>query len=246
MPSNAIHDLACATQRLDHLKQFYALLASLEERLGGARRLSDCSGYMKWPVRGIYFFMEAGEVRANTGDCPRIVRVGTHALKAGSKTKLWTRLRQHKGVASTGGGNHRGSIFRLIVGAALIKKDGLNSPSWGKDDSAPREVRKLEQPLERIVSTRIGEMPFLWLAVEDEAGRGSLRGYIERNAIALLSNYGRHPIDQPSSTSWIGHHCNREKVRTSGLWNSNHVHEDYDPAFLGVLTRLIDEMEIPA
>ena len=88
-------------------------------------------------------------------------------------------------------------------------------------------------------------MPFLWLAVEDEPGRGSLRGYIERNAIALLSNYGRHPIDQPSS-SWLGHHCNREKVRASGLWNSNHVNEDYDPAFLGVLTRLVAEMEILA
>ena len=66
--------------------------------------------------------MEEGEVRAETGDCPRIVRVGTHALKTGSKTKLWTRLKQHKGITRTGGGNHRGSIFRKIMGAALIKK----------------------------------------------------------------------------------------------------------------------------
>ena len=231
--------------RLDHLKQFYASLASLEERLGGARRLSDCSGYMKWPTRGIYFFMEAGEVRANIGDCPRIVRVGTHALKAGSKTKLWNRLYQHKGVTSSGGGNHRGSIFRRIVGAALIERDGLDYPSWGKGDTAPREVRKLEQPLERTVSTVIGDMPFLWLAVEDEAGPESRRGYIERNAIALLSNYDKEPIDPPS-TSWLGHLSDREKVRASGLWNSNHVNEDYDPAFLGVLTRLVAEMEIPA
>ena len=245
MPTHTTHAAPTTAPRLEHLKQFYALLASLEERLGGASRLSDCSGHMNWPARGIYFFMEACEIRASTGDGPRIVRVGTHALKTGSKTKLWTRLRQHKGVARSGGGNHGGSIFRLIVGAALIKKDGLNYPSWGKDDSAPREVRKLEQPLERIVSTRIGKMPFLWLAVEDEAGPDSLRGYIERNAIALLSNFGRHSIDPPSS-SWLGHHCNREKVRTSGLWNSNHVHEDYDPAFLETLARLIDEMEIPA
>ena len=245
MSSNAIDDLACATQRLDHLKQFYALLASLEERLGGARCLSDCSGYMKWPTRGIYFFMEAGEVRANIGDCPRIVRMGTHALKAGSKTKLWNRLYQHKGVTSSGGGNHRGSIFRRIVGAALIERDGLDYPSWGKGDTAPREVRKLEQPLERTVSTVIGDMPFLWLAVEDEAGPESRRGYIERNAIALLSNYDKEPIDPPS-TSWLGHLSDREKVRASGLWNSNHVNEDYDPAFLGVLTRLVAEMEIPA
>ena len=231
--------------RLDDLKRFYNSLALLEKRHGGARRLSNCSGYMKWPARGIYFFMEAGEDRAVTGNGPRIVRVGTHALKAGSKTKLWTRLKQHKGTVRSGGGNHRGSIFRSILGAALIKKDGLDYPSWGKGDSAPPEVRKLEQPLERMVSTVIGDMPFLWLAVEDEPRPESLRGYIERNAIALLSNWGKQPID-PLSTSWLGHLSDREKVRASGLWNSNHVNEDYDPAFLDVLARLIDEMEIPA
>ena len=87
-------------------------------------------------------------------------------------------------------------------------------------------------------------MPFLWLAIEDEAGPESLRGYIERNAIALLSNWGKHPIDPPSS--WLGCNSDREKVRSSGLWNSNHVNEDYDPAFLEVLERLIVEMKIPA
>ncbi len=245
MPTHTTHAAPTAAPRLEHLKQFYALLASLEERLGGASRLSDCTGHMKWPARGIYFFRETDEVRADSGNGPRIVRVGTHALKPGSKTKLWTRLRQHKGVARSGGGNHRGSIFRLIVGAALIKRDGLDYPSWGKGGSAPREVTEREQSLERAVSTVIGEMPFLWLAVEDEAGPESLRGYIERNAIALLSNYGRHPIDPPS-TSWLGHHCNREKVRDSDLWNSNHVDEDYDPAFLDVLACLIDEVGVPA
>ena len=148
MSSNAIHDLACATQRLDDLKRFYSSLALLEKRLGGARRLSYCSGHMKWPKRGVYFFRETDEVRADSGNGPRIVRIGTHALKAGSKTKLWTRLKQHKGVTSSGGGNHRGSIFRSILGAALIKRDGLDYPSWGKGDTAPREVIKREQPLE--------------------------------------------------------------------------------------------------
>ncbi len=189
--------------------------------------------------------METGEFRSDTGDGSRIVRVGTHALKTGSKTKLWTRLKQHKGVTSTGGGNHRGSIFRKIVGAAMIDRDNLDGPSWGKGDTAPREVRKSELSLEKIVSAHIGEMPFLWLGIEDEPGPDSLRGYIERNAVSLLSNYGKHPVDPPS-LSWLGKHSDRGKVRNSGLWNSNHVDEDYDPAFLDVLARLIDEMEIPA
>ena len=231
-----------AMSRLEHLKQFYASLALLEKRLGRARRLSDCSGRMWWPKRGIYFFLEPGEARNDTGKGPRIVRVGTHALKAEASSTLWKRLRQHRGVALTGGGNHRGSIFRRLVGRALIKRDRFDYPSWGKGDTAPREVREHEQPLERAVSTVIGDMPFLWLAIEDEPGPDSLRGYVERNAIALLSNYGKHPIDPPSR-SWLGYSCDRKRVRTSGLWNSNHVDETYEPAFLDTLARLIDQME---
>ena len=228
-------------RRLNHLDRFYSILSALEKSLGGARKLSDCSGRMNWPRRGIYFFFEPGERRSNTGDGSRIVRVGTHAIKSGSGTKLWTRLSQHRGQVLLGGGNHRSSIFRLIVGAALIERDGHDYPSWGKGRSASREVREGEQPLERAVSALIGDMSFLWLSIEDEPGPDSQRGYIERNAIALLSNFGRPPLDPPS-LNWLGHFCNRERVRTSGLWNSNHVDDDYDTTSLDTLERLIDQM----
>ena len=229
--------------RLDHLKRFYASLAVLEETLGGARRLSDCTGRMGWPKRGIYFFMESGEVRTDTGTGLRIVRVGTHAVSVGSRTRLWNRLSQHRGSARSGGGNHQGSIFRSIVGMALMKKDGHDCPSWSlsRRGTVPRDVRAREQPLEKAVSTVIGNMPFLWLAIEDEPGRDSRRGYVERNAIALLSNVAKRPIDTPSH-SWLGHLCDVEKVRASGLWNSNHVDEAYAPAFLDTIDRLIDQM----
>ena len=59
---------AMSHERLDHLKRFYALLAVLEETSGGARRLSDCSGRMNWPTRGIYFYQEPNESRSDTGD----------------------------------------------------------------------------------------------------------------------------------------------------------------------------------
>ena len=233
-----------ARSRLDDLWLFYSHLHSLESRVAGPRQLSDCSGRMQWPARGVYFFRESSEARTDTGEGPRIVRVGTHALKATSGTTLWNRLSQHKGQARSRGGNHRGSIFRLLVGTALIGRDGHRCPSWGQCSSAPREVREREQPLENAVSTVIGAMPVLWLAIDDEPGPDSLRGYIERNAIALLSNFGRDSIDLPSP-SWLGHHCNRVRVRESGLWNSRHVEEPYDPQFLDTLARLIDEMEMP-
>jgi hypothetical protein len=225
-------------ERGELLTTFYSLLERLEKSIGGARSLADCSGRMKWPKRGVYFFRESGECRPDTGDGPRIVRVGTHALKTASGTKLWTRLSQHKGQLGTGGGNHRGSIFRLIVGAALITRDGYDVPTWGDGNSAKSDVRNVELGLECEVSQVIGRMPFLWLSLDDEAGPASRRGYIERNSIALLSNYNRPLIDPPSQ-DWLGRRCDRERVRNSGLWNSNHVDESHDPAFLDELAWLI-------
>ena len=231
--------------RLDHLNRFYSSLGALENRVAGLRRLSDCSGRIHWPKRGIYFFTEPGENRTDSGHGPRIVRVGTHAVTATSKTTLWDRLYQHKGYVRSKGGNHRGSIFRLLVGTALIERDGLDFPTWNTHrNNAPPEIRERERPLERIVSRIIGEMPFIWLAIDDEPGRDTRRAYIERNAIALLSNYGKPPLDPPSR-SWLGQHCSREKVRASGLWCSDDVDKDYDPSFLGILANCVDQMEPP-
>lgn len=183
--------------------------------------------------------MEEGEIRTDSGTGFRIVRIGTHALKAGSKTSLWNRLSQHKGQEKSGGGNHRGSIFRLILGTALDKEQAC--PTWGRGNNAHRHVRDLEIPMERKVSQVIRAMPLLWLSINDDAGAASLRGYIERNAIALLSNAGKDALD-PSSVTWIGHDCTRDRVKASGLWNQNHVDESYDPEFLSALERSIEEM----
>ncbi len=100
----------------------------------------------------------------------------------------------------------------------------------------------MEQPIEKVVSETLGAMELLWIPIEDATGPGSLRGYIERNAIALLSNYRGSAIDPPSS-DWLGKFSNRDKVRQSGLWNSNHVDEDYEPAFLKAQDRLVGAMK---
>lgn len=226
--------------RFVHLVRLYELLRILGEAVGGPRLLAECNGRSGWPPRGVYFFMEAGEPRTDTGSGPRIVRVGTHALKAGSGTSLWNRLSQHRGQARSGGGNHRGSIFRLIVGTALIARHAYDFPTWDdRTSKASADIRGAEAALEREVSKTIGAMRFIWLPVDDEPGAGSARGDIERNAIALLSNFGKEPIDPPSP-AWLGHMCSRERVRQSGLWNQNHVDEQYDPAFLGRLEALIE------
>lgn len=233
---------------LDH---FYDLLTALEEYLGGKRCLGGCNGRMDWPERGVYFFFEPGEARQGR-DLSRVVRVGTHALKSGSRTTLWNRLSQHRGVASTLGGNHRGSIFRLLMGMAIRNREGVTEPaSWGSGadigQAARRfgvdreEVRIGEDPLEQKVSTHVRTMPFLWLAVDDPPGPDSERGLIERNSIALLSNYHREAQDAPSD-DWLGRQCDRQRVRLSGLWNNNHVDEAYDGGFLRILERRVADM----
>jgi hypothetical protein len=223
-------------RRLQDLIHFYSLLDQLERTIGGARSLAECRGRMKWPARGIYFFREAGENRSDTGEGPRVVRVGTHALKTGGSTTLWGRLSAHRGQLGSGGGNHRGSIFRLVIGTALIARDGHKFPTWGEGSSAAKDVKAEEIELERAVSEVIRTMPFVWLEINDEPGPASMRGKIERNTIALLSNFNKSPLDPPSP-NWLGRYCNRDRVRVSGLWNQNHVDESYDPEFLDDLER---------
>lgn len=234
------------TRRADVVR-FYELVDEQAVRCGGAALLSDINA-RTLPKRGVYFFFEAGEARRESGTGLRVVRVGTHALGEGSRSTLSQRLRQHRGGQS-GSGNHRGSIFRLLVGAALMS--GEMEPhcrSWGIKGEARKaaallgasheEIKAIERPIELAVSRYIGAMPVVWIDIGDEPGPSSARGRIERNAIALLSNMDRAPIDPPALT-WLGHYSARPLVRASGLWNQNHVTEAHDPSFLEDVERFV-------
>jgi len=227
--------------RRNDLDRFYEIIATLRERCQGFRCLKECTRRSGWPGRGVYFFFEDREFRED-GSKLRVVRVGTHAVSANSRTTLWNRLHTHKGTSS-GCGNHRGSIFRKRVGEALLQVRGYSpgiGASWGIGNSAPRSTRLAELPLERDVRTVIGSMPFLWLEVNDTPGPASDRAYLERNCIALLSNFGKEPIDGPCER-WLGLHSPQETIRKSGLWNTNHVDDGYTPVFLDVLEKYVRE-----
>lgn len=230
------------SNRIADVRRFYEILSALETRVGGATTLSQCNGRMAWPSAGVYFFFEPGEVRSTSGIGRRVVRIGTHGLRKSSKTTLWHRLGQHRGVARTGGGNHRGSIFRLLVGEALVLRDGLPAATWGSPEPGDLSAANSEHAIELLVTKRIGAMPFLCVAVGDPPGPLSKRGLIERNAIALLSNASRAAID-PAASSWLGKHSGRDLVRRSGLWNNNHVEEEYSPSFLEALAKACDETQ---
>lgn len=230
------------------LDRLYSLFDDLERQVGGKRRLRDCDGYMDWPNRGVYFFFANGEYRAD-GDPLRLTRVGTHAVSEGSGTTLWNRLRTHRGALSgtyEDGGNHRGSVFRERVGEALVERHGLHDeyPQWGDGSSAGRDLRLDELDLERRVSDYIRDLPFLWVNVDDEPSSDSDRAYLERNVIALVSNYNEKPTD-PRDDRWLGYDSPSEKIRRSGLWNVDHVDEACDPNVLDRLAEAIAETDPP-
>ncbi|MDS0299770.1 hypothetical protein NDI76_13555 [Halogeometricum sp. S1BR25-6] len=258
------------------LDRLYALLARLDERVGGARRLGDCTGRMDWPARGVYLFLAPGETRAGSG-ARRVTRVGTHAVSAGSSTTMWDRVKQHYGTGARSsahphGGNHRGSVYRRRVGEAFVERYALHDryPDWGTpripEGRERSDVRDEEYPLERRVSAFLRDQPFLWVDVDDEPGPDSDRAYLERNLIALLSNYSsvrkssltdrttscgrvsnrlrtplydRSPID-PRRSDWLGDYARSAKIRTSGLWNVEHVEESYDPTFLDAFEAAVE------
>jgi len=215
--------------------RFYEALYELSSRVGGPRTLSD--GHpARWPVHGVLFFCEPGETRPNGSH--RVTRVDTHALTAKSTNSLRQRLCTHRGCVSgsrPGGGNHRASNFRMRVGTALLARGqwpGGVRDSW-RDKRADFSARDAEYLLELAVTEHIGGMPFLWLSVPDRADRAM----IVRQAIALLSR--RSGGVDPASPQWLGLAADVEKVRTSALWNVDHVDETYDPTSLDTLERLV-------
>ena len=223
------------------LMRFYRLMDELQALNGGLHRLATAGANHRWPSRGVVWFYEKGENRGDTGTGGRIVRVSTHALKPELNSSLWERMSQDAT------GSHRMSIFRTLVGLSLRDMTGNTEPqSWGRErpnnqaESAP-PPDKPELALEAAVSVYIGQMPFVMLAVDDEPGPRSARAFIERNSIALLSNYARPPVDAPSA-SWLGRRCGREKVRQSGLWNTGHVDAAYDPSFMETMKTLMEDM----
>jgi len=235
-----------SVEHANALNRFYGILDRLEQTCGGCRVLETCDGRSQWPARGVYFFFETDELRTN--DRRRVVRVGTHALTSSSRTTLWDRLSQHRGQLNgrwAGGGNHRGSVFRLHVGEALINRGGWSdevAESWKRSrKQVIAGARDIEYPLEQAVSAVIGAMPLIWVAVDDEPGPESERGLIEAGAISLLSNE-RRPGDSPTA-AWLGLHAARASIRESGLWNVRHIDDVASAAFLDVLEECVNAME---
>lgn len=225
----------------DPLEQLYQTLADLREQIHGPYYLDDVDGTLDWPDRGVYFFFSPNsDLRTMSPADWRLSRIGTVGVSEGSSNTLWNRLRQHRGNVRgkyADGGNHRGSIFRLHVGRALIEKHGWHDqyPHWGEQnpDAETTAVREQEHDLEQQVSAYIRDLPFLWVDVPGEPGPDADRAVIEQNLIALVSHHRR--TAGPSDLDWLGYHSEKSEVYQSGLWNVRHVSDLFDPTAIDLL-----------
>jgi len=190
------------------------------------------------PKQGVYFFFDDDEPTKFSTTVPRLVRVGTHGVSAGSVATLRNRLRTHLGTRA-GAGNHRASVFRLHVGRAIIERDRLQQryPNWGKGQSASKNITELEAPLESMVSDYIGNLRVLFIPVLDTAGTGSMRATIERQFISMFTE-GVCAIEE-SSLRWLGRFSDKLSIKHSGLWNVRDVGSEYDLKFIPLLDGLL-------
>lgn len=227
--------------RINDINTFYTLLQEIEIKFP-RRSLGDLLNLKnKIPKQGVYFFFDQIETRENSNDL-RVVRVGTHAAQANSKATIKQRLSQHKGPEKLFG-SHRASVFRELVGYALINRDNLPKNKWGvREEKSNKIVLDSEKELEQNVSLYLRDLRFTILEIEGEASKNNDRAYIERNTIALLSNYCRPKIDPPS-TNWLGSLTQKEKIVESGLWNSNYVDiSNVDADYFKKMRYYIDKM----
>ena len=222
---------------INHIKMLYSSLNFLVQNSGGVRLLKECNGKLYWPSKGVYFIYDNAESSIIANGCPRIVRVGTHAVSIGAKSTLWGRLKTHKGL-NNGGGSHRSSVFRLHVGNALINRDNLSCDTWGVGQNACKEIRQQELFVEEKVSEYIGDLGVAVLAVDDEASALSDRAYLERNIIALLSSIN-YSFEFPT-TNWLGLFSPKDMIRLSSLWNINCVRDSFDDRLFAKLNQYID------
>ena len=222
----------------------------LEGRIGGRRMLADCNWHELAEPRDLLLLRSRGSALQLGRRVVRRAGRSPHWLEAGGRRTLWARLSQHRGTARARGGNHRGSMFRLLVGIALAQQQGIDlPPSWGVGGDPGAAARRLgpdragvklvEAELEARVSHHIRAMPFPSLNVWDEPGPRSERGTIGRNAIALLSGY-REPALDPPSVGGLGHSTDAASGAQAAGTTTTCRDSDYSGSRAGVFSNCVD------
>ncbi|MGK9370145.1 hypothetical protein ACSSWA_14705 [Melioribacter sp. Ez-97] len=188
----------------------------LHELFNGLPRCRFPFDELAIPRNGIYVLFEEGEYAHGLD---RIVRVGTHT----GDNQLPSRLKQHFVNE-----NKDRSIFRKNIGRAMLQRENdpfLEQWNW---DLTTRKAKETYRPLldeqkqrqvERAVTAYIqANFSFVVFRVD---GKGERLEW-ERKIISTVSWCQEC---RPSST-WLGLHSPKKKIRESGLWLVNELYKD--------------------
>ena len=161
---------------------------------------------------GLYFFYEQGEASTHA-IAGRIVRIGNHPR---SDERLVARLREHYA------GSKNASVFRLLLGGALIRRDDPSSACLAPGPGQGHWERHMEAacarcaPYEQRVSALLGDrFRIRCVRIENREERNRLES-------RLIATVAACTVCGPS-TNWLGRFASSEKVKASGLWNSEFV-----------------------
>ena len=197
----------------DNLNAFYNHMLDCI-KIYGLFTLKDADGRHPWPKQGVYFFFDPSEPIPMPGLPGRIVRIGSHGVASNTNSTLWGRLKQHRGSQKSGGGNHRGSVFRWHIGSAI---KGM-PVSWLDRKASTHEVGHLEHNHECLVSDYIRQLPFTVIEIPGIPRKDCQRAIFESECISYLSWAGHNGLIK-SGDKWLGHQAANDKVKQSGLWN---------------------------
>lgn len=156
------------------------------------------------PKNGIYFFYEEGEFCTHGNEKQkRIVRVGINKIDENFRSRINSHYRSNK----------NSSVFRKHIGGALLKRLDTNDKrleQWLKQDAPTFQEMETE-----VTKEFKGHFSFRCIPVDDKEERLQL----EEEFIATIAKCDRC---KPSE-NWLGNFASDELVRTSGLWNHQHV-----------------------
>ena len=179
-------------------------------RLPAFRNVSDVPF-----ANGLYFFYENGESSSHDPD-GRVVRIGNHPR---TQDRLVARLGDH---FRSGSGAKNGSVFRRYLGGALMRRRDPSSkclqpgPGQGHWERQDVDACPTCAGVEGDVKAYITEnLTFRCVGIDDLAERN-------RFEMSLLATLAACTSCLPSP-QWLGLHAYPQAVRSSGLWNVQHV-----------------------
>lgn len=164
---------------------------------------------------GLYFFYEQGETSDDAPD-GRIVRVGNHPrAEGGLRTRLDNHYRRSVGAKN-------GSVFRRYIGGALLRRDDPQSPCLLPAPGMGHWERQHEPACPRCAPYESRVTEYIVQAVRFRVLPITNREERNRFEARLVATIAACEICRPSA-AWLGRFAYSEKVRESGLWNSEFV-----------------------